>query len=223
MKKLLALILVLGVLLSLCACGAKNDANMDSGESTGESTNAATNETNENQTDPTENTIGESQNTEPEETTGATNETTTPTQAPTDPAPTDCSHEWQAATCTQPRMCAKCGKAEGHVLGHKPNKATCTEPEICTICGMVSNPASGHNWKDATYTSPKTCTVCGAIDGSPLDVPGKENYHGHVYTGGESSKKYHYEEQCAGKNSHEITWDEVERRNLGPCGTCVLK
>ncbi len=50
-----------------------------------------------------------------------------------------------------------------------------------------------------------------------------DNYHGHVYTGGQYSKKYHYEANCAGKSSHEITWDEVEQRALGPCGTCVLK
>lgn len=50
-----------------------------------------------------------------------------------------------------------------------------------------------------------------------------ENYLGHVYTGGKYSKKYHYEPNCAGKNSHEITWDEVERRGLDPCGKCVLK
>ena len=54
-------------------------------------------------------------------------------------------------------------------------------------------------------------------------IPGKENYHGHVYTGGENSTKYHYEANCAGKNSHEITWDEVDRRGLQPCGKCVLK
>lgn len=55
------------------------------------------------------------------------------------------------------------------------------------------------------------------------DIPGIENYHGHIYTGGEYSKKYHYEADCAGKNSHEITWAEAKRRGLGPCGTCVLK
>lgn len=53
--------------------------------------------------------------------------------------------------------------------------------------------------------------------------PYADNYHGHVYTGGQYSKKYHYKANCAGKSSHEITWDEVKQRNLGPCGTCVLK
>lgn len=134
---------------------------MDSGPSTGESTDEAT----ENQsTDPTENTIGETQSTEPEETTAATTEDTEPTPE-TQPAPTGCNHEWQAATCDKPRMCAKCGKAEGHVLGHKLNQATCTEPQICTRCGMVSSPALGHTWFDATCKSPKTCGVCGATEG----------------------------------------------------------
>ena len=104
---------------------------------------------------------------------------------------------------------------------HSFSSATCTAPKTCS-CGATEGEANGHNWKDATYTSPKTCTVCGATEGTPLDVPGKENYHGHVYTGGDKSTKYHYEADCAGKYSHEITWDEVEKRNLGPCKTCVL-
>ena len=54
-------------------------------------------------------------------------------------------------------------------------------------------------------------------------IVGKENYHGHVYTGGASSTKYHYEADCAGKYSHEITWEEVDARHLQPCATCVLK
>lgn len=105
---------------------------------------------------------------------------------------------------------------------HLFGPATCIEPAKCT-CGVTDGYAAGHNWNDATYTSPKNCTICGATDGSPLTIPGGTNYHGHVYTGGEYSKKYHYEERCAGKNSHEITWDEVQSRSLGPCGTCVLK
>ena len=58
---------------------------------------------------------------------------------------------------------------------------------------------------------------------STTTIPHSENYHGHVYTGGSGSKKYHYEAECAGKYSHEITWEEVARRGLEPCGTCVLK
>lgn len=109
------------------------------------------------------------------------------------------------------------------IHSHSYVAATCTTPKTCSTCGDTIGSAKGHNWVDATYTAPKTCSICKITEGNPLDVPNSENYHGHVYTGGSSSKKYHYEAHCAGDNSHEITWDEVSKRNLGPCKTCVLK
>lgn len=150
--------------------------------------------------------------------------TTPTTESTTKPAtePTTHVHSFSAATCTSPKTCS-CGATEGNANGHKWKEATCTSPKTCTICEKTEGSVAEHSWTKATYTSPKTCSSCGATEGNPLEIPGKENYHGHVYTGGDSSTKYHYEENCAGKYSHEITWDEVERRNLGPCGTCVLK
>jgi hypothetical protein len=144
------------------------------------------------------------------------------TESKTEASKAEHIHKYKAATCTVPKTCS-CGETIGNAKGHSWKDATCTSPKTCTLCNTTKGSAAGHSWKDATYTSPKTCTACGTTKGDPLDVPGKENYHGHVYTGGEYSKKYHYESDCAGKNSHEITWDEVERRGLGPCGTCVLK
>ena len=141
------------------------------------------------------------------ESTTPTNETTT---TPTTESSTTPTIEPTTAPTTEPP----------HT--HSFSAATCTAPKTCS-CGATEGEANGHNWKDATYASPKTCTVCGATEGNPLDVPGKENYHGHVYTGGDKSTKYHYEADCAGKYSHEITWEEVDRRGLEPCGTCVLK
>lgn len=107
-----------------------------------------------------------------------------------------------------------------HVHSFAP--ATCTDPATCG-CGATAGEATGHHWVDATDTVPKTCSRCGATEGEPLHNPNNEHYQGHVYTGGASSKKYHYKERCAGKNSHEITWDEVSERRLTPCGKCVLK
>lgn len=46
------------------------------------------------------------------------------------------------------------------------------------------------------------------------------NFHGKYYTGGENSKCYHYEPDCAGKYSHEISRAEAMR--LKPCSKCVL-
>ena len=89
--------------------------------------------------------------------------------------------------------------------------------------GSTFHPVHTYSWKAATCIAPKTCTICNTTEGSPLEKPGKENYHGHIYTGGEYSKKFHYEAACPGKKSHEITWKEVANSNLDPCGTCVLK
>lgn len=36
-----------------------------------------------------------------------------------------------------------------------------------------------------------------------------------------SGKRYHYDAACPGKNGHEITWNEVERRGLTPCKKCA--
>ncbi len=53
------------------------------------------------------------------------------------------------------------------------------------------------------------------------DTAAGENFHGKIYTGGAYSKRYHYEADCAGKNSHEITWEEVKRRGLTACSKCA--
>ena len=142
---------------------------------------------------------------------------TTTTEASTD-STVESTSETTAASTTEPTTAPTTEPPHTHSF----SSATCTAPKTCS-CGATEGEANGHNWKDATYTSPKTCTVCGATEGTPLDVPGKENYHGHVYTGGDKSTKYHYEADCAGKYSHEITWEEVDHRGLEPCGTCVLK
>lgn len=97
------------------------------------------------------------------------------------------------------------GGADGYMLAEyvglgDPPKAEAREPERETEAVVFAEvPAQEH------------------------EIINKQNYHGHVYTGGEGSKKYHYEAECAGSNSHEITWEEVQRSNLGPCGTCVLQ
>ena len=193
MKKLLILFLSFIILLGLCACSDVDTQSTDPSNSI-------------------QDTLGKS-----ETTPDNTNETVSPTDST--PLPTT---EPNTVATTTPTTPVTPPPASEPPHTHNYSSATCTTPKICS-CGATEGTANGHNWKDATYAAPKTCSVCGVTEGNPLDVPNKENYHGHVYTGGESSKKYHYEAACAGKNSHEITWEEVQRRNLGPCGTCVLK
>ena len=58
-------------------------------------------------------------------------------------------------------------------LGHNWQEATCTQPKACSRCGTTEGTALGHSWQDATYTEPKTCARCGATEGEPLEMPVK--------------------------------------------------
>ena len=55
-------------------------------------------------------------------------------------------HVWEAANCTVPATCTRCGATSGSALGHSWNAATCTAPETCSRCGVTSGAALGHNW-----------------------------------------------------------------------------
>lgn len=73
-------------------------------------------------------------------------------------------HEWQEATCTTPRTCSICGKADGEPLGHSWTEATCTEPRTCSVCGSTEGEALGHDFPDTGWVvdSESTCTAAGS-------------------------------------------------------------
>ena len=58
-----------------------------------------------------------------------------------------CNHQWEEATCTNPKTCTLCGKAEGEVGNHTPGEMTITAVDTkaltiaydlpCSICGEV--------------------------------------------------------------------------------------
>lgn len=58
-----------------------------------------------------------------------------------------CSHEWQEATCTEPKTCSKCGEIEGEALGHVPGDwedgeidfilEKKQENRYCSVCGEM--------------------------------------------------------------------------------------
>ena len=83
-----------------------------------------------------------------------------------------CKHEWQDATCTEPKTCSKCGETEGKALGHDWTVATCTEPKTCSRCGQTEGDSLGHTWSEWTVTREATptvkgekkqiCSICGA-------------------------------------------------------------
>lgn len=92
-----------------------------------------------------------------------------PTTEATEPAPTQCSHDYRAATCFRPATCKLCGETQGEALGHDWKAATCTEPRICKTCDSSEGSPLGHRWKEASCAAPKTCTVCGATEGAALE------------------------------------------------------
>ena len=79
----------------------------------------------------------------------------------------ECSHQWEAATCTSGEVCSKCGEIQGEPAGHDWKKATCDTPEICRVCGETQG-EPGHTWKDATCSNAKTCSACGLKEGTSL-------------------------------------------------------
>ena len=78
-------------------------------------------------------------------------------------------HEWADATCTDPRMCEKCGDWEGDPLGHDWRGATCNFPATCNRCGKRKGDPLGHTWQAATCYNPQNCVTCGEVYGSPLE------------------------------------------------------
>ena len=54
----------------------------------------------------------------------------------------------------------------GHT--HEFEDATCTEPKICKVCGETDGKALGHDWQEANCENPKTCKRCGETEGEAL-------------------------------------------------------
>ena len=78
-------------------------------------------------------------------------------------------HEWQDATCTNPRTCSKCEETEGDALGHNWEEATCISPKTCSVCGETTGAVLDHEWKEATCSAAKTCLICEKTEGEPIE------------------------------------------------------
>lgn len=61
-----------------------------------------------------------------------------------------CKHEWEDATCEDPKTCEKCGETQGEPGDHKWKDATCEKPKTCKTCKKTSGKALGHDWQGGT-------------------------------------------------------------------------
>lgn len=79
-------------------------------------------------------------------------------------------HRWESATCEEPRTCSRCGNTRGFSKGHRWSEATCEEPRICSVCNKTQGKPKGHDWQEATTEAPRTCTDCGMTTGFAIDA-----------------------------------------------------
>ena len=73
------------------------------------------------------------------------------------------THDYEDATCTQPKICTICGQTEGDPLGHTYDNDC---DDICNVCGETR--IVQHQFIDATCEEPKTCIACGKQEGQAL-------------------------------------------------------
>ena len=64
-----------------------------------------------------------------------------------------CDHEWQRATCQEPRTCNRCGETEGKIRSHEWASTDCRAPEGCIVCGTLEGIELTHEWQ-------KDCKIC---------------------------------------------------------------
>lgn len=104
------------------------------------------------------------------------------------------SHDWQEATCTEPKTCSKCGEIEGEALEHSWVEVTCSAPKTCSICGESEGQALEHILTEANYQQASVCQVCGEEVGETLQA-NYENWGIDVYAA-ELDKVYDIEIEC---------------------------
>ena len=76
----------------------------------------------------------------------------------------DCEHDWTEPTCTEGRVCRKCGYTRGTPLGHDCD-VSCTKSATCRRCGKKIE-AFGHYFiTPPTCTTGATCERCKQVIG----------------------------------------------------------
>lgn len=195
MKKLLAILLTVMLVISCCSCAADNsdkqsstnepvtstqtDANVDNDDAGDIIDDGNTNEdVASDEASSEENSSGDKPNTSKPDTTKpdttkpdkddntSSEDTTTKPEKPSD-------KDEQEEEKEDERPVSSAGSA---TCSHTYKSATCTKPKTCSKCGKTIGSKLGHSYKEATCTRPKTCTVCGTMSGNAL---------GHNYVLGE--------------------------------------
>lgn len=190
MKKLLAILLAVMLVISCCSCVADNsdeqsitnepvtstqtDANVDNDDAGDIIDDGNTNEdVASDEASSKEDTSGNKPNTSKPDTTKPDKDDNTSSEDTTTKPEKPSDKDEQEEEKEDEKPVSSAGSA---TCSHTYKNATCTKPKTCSKCGKTIGSKLGHSYKEATCTRPKTCTVCGTMSGNAL---------GHNYVLGE--------------------------------------
>lgn len=190
MKKLLAILLTVMLVISCCSCAADNsdkqsstnepvtstqtDANVDNDDAGDIIDDGNTNEdVASDEASSEENSSGDKPNNSKPDTTKPDKDDNTSSEDTTTKPEKPSDKDEQEEEKEDEKPVSSAGSA---TCSHTYKAATCTKPKTCSKCGKTSGSKLGHSYKEATCTRPKTCTVCGTMSGNAL---------GHNYVLGE--------------------------------------
>ena len=190
MKKLLAILLAVMLVISCCSCTADNsdkqsstnepvtstqtDANVDNDDAGNIIDDGNTNEdVASDEASSEENSSGDKPNNSKPDTTKPDKDDNTSSEDTTTKPEKPSDKDEQEEEKEDEKPVSSAGDA---TCSHTYKNATCTKPKTCSKCGKTIGSKLGHSYKEATCTRPKTCTVCGTMSGNAL---------GHNYVLGE--------------------------------------
>lgn len=81
-----------------------------------------------------------------------------------------------------------------------------------------SNPSKNSNKKSASSSSSKTNS---STKNSSSSSSNSNNTHGKIIYRTPSGKRYHFDPDCGGKNSYQVTLDAAKSAGLTPCQKCA--
>ena len=162
MKKLLAIVLALSMLLSLTACKTAETSATDSTDK-----NPSSSPTTSLDSSPVVSTPDTSDSTDSFDKTNSSDTDSAQTSQQDLVDQSTCIHVFVKATCTEPKRCAKCRLADGKAEGHDFKTKVCDEPQVCSKCGE-KGVTLGHYYKAADCLEPKTCLNCNKKVGKAL-------------------------------------------------------
>lgn len=113
----------------------------------------------------------------------------------------ECDHEWEKATCEEPKTCSECGETKGEPLGHDWEEVD--GEMVCAECDEVCD----HKFKDGE------CKYCGMAEdeegGAAIQVP-EEDDEPVITEPSQAPTETPSYSSCTSGGEFTFTWEEYE-------------